>query len=309
VARPLHRRPPMTEPRNFYAFVVLSLAASVSACGSADEQLAPEAQEAASQAFSTFPGEPNHEDITAVGLSFLRPEILIALKAANVATDVEFLAVNANHFDDCNFTGGSAVVQSSQAEAVAQLNPNVPNQEAELLAIRAFARSLHAVQDFYAHTNWIELGGQVLVDHSLGAFPTLRPYSTIATSGFVVVQGNKPKRAAVTRDDDAPYPANAIVTVKLERVRASGLISGTVDYEPGDFCPQPVAMTHDELNKDKSTLVDRVNQYEAAKSLAILQTEHEWCRLRELTRRAWGDLGVARLDAWVAPGAVAPACN
>ena len=302
----------MTEYRKFYAFAVLSLAASVSACGSADEQLAPEAQGTASQAFSTFPGEPNHEDITALGLSFLRPEILIALKEANVATDVEFLAVNANHFDDCNFTGGSAVVQSSQAEAVAQLNPNLPGPEAELLAIRAFARSLHAVQDFYAHTNWIELGGQVLVDQSLGAFPTLSPYSTIATSGFVVVQGDKPKkpkRAALTRDDDAPYPANAVVTVKLDRIRASGLISGTVDYEPGNFCPQSVAMTHDQLNKDKSTLVDRVNQYEAAKSLAILQTEHEWCRLRELTRSAWGDLGVARLDAWVAAGAVAPACN
>ena len=299
----------MTQSRNFYAFAVLSLAAGLSACGSADEQLAEEAQGTASQAFSTFPGEPNHEDITALGLSFLRPEILIALKEANVATDVEFLAVNANHFDDCNFTGGSAVIQSSQAEAVAQLNPNVPSPEAELFAIRAFARSLHAVQDFYAHTNWIELGGEVLVDRSLGAFPTLSPYSTIATSGFVVVQGGKPKRAALMRDDDAPYPASAVVIVKLDKVRASGLISGTVDYEPGNLCPQSVAMTHDELNKDKSTLVDRVSQYEAAKSLAVLQTEHEWCRLRELTRSAWGDLGVVRLDAWVAAGAAAPACN
>jgi len=299
----------MTKYRSFYAFAVLSLAAGLSACGSADDQLATEGGGTASQAFSTFPGEPNHEDITALGLSFLRPEILLALKEANVATDVEFIAVNANHFDDCNFTGGSGVIQSSQAEAVARLNPNMPSPEAELLAIRAFARSLHAVQDFYAHTNWIELGGQMLVDRSLGAFPTLSPYSTIASSGFVVVQGDKPKRAALTRDDDAPYPANAVVTVKLDKTRAPGLISGTVDYEPGNFCPPSVAMTHDELNKDKSSLVDRVTQYEAAKSLAVLQTEHEWCRLRELTRSAWGDLGVARLDAWVAAGATAPTCN
>jgi len=299
----------MTKRRKISALAALYLAASLPACGSAEDQLAAEDQGTTTQAFSTFPGEPNHENVTALGLSFLRPEILLAIQEANVATDVEFVAVNANHFDDCNFTGGSAVIQNSQAEAVAQLNPSVPGPETELLAIRAFARSLHAVQDFYAHTNWIELGGQVLVDRSLGAFPTLSPYSTIASSGFVVVQGEKPKRAAMTRDDDAPYPANAVVTVKLDKVRASGLISGTVDYEPGNFCPPSVAMTHDELNKDKSTLVDRVNQYEAAKSLAALQTEHEWCRLRELTRSAWGDLGVARLDAWVTAGATAPTCN
>jgi hypothetical protein len=299
----------MTQSRNICAVALVSLGACLSGCSGADEQLAPELQSTASQPFSTSPGEPNHEDITGLGLAFLRPEIVIALKAANVATDAEFFAVNANHFDDCNFSGGSAVIQKSQAEAVAQLNPSNISPEADLLAIRAFARSLHAVQDFYAHTNWIELGGEVLVDASLRAFPTLSPYSTIGSSGFVVLQGDKPKRAALSRDDDAAYPQNAVVTVRLDRRRALGLISGTVDYEPGNFCPRSVAMTHDQLNKDKSTLVDRVQQYEAARSLAILQTEHEWCRLRELTRSAWGDLGVARLETWVADGATAPACD
>ncbi|HEX2670601.1 MAG TPA: hypothetical protein VHM25_07015 [Polyangiaceae bacterium] len=288
---------------------MISLTVGFSGCGGAEEPLSPEGQGTVQQPFSTAPGEPNHEQITGLGLSFLRAEILLAIQAANIATDIEFLTVNANHFDDCNFSGGSHVIQRSQAEAVAQLDPGVSTPEAELLAIRAFARSLHAVQDFYAHSNWIELGGQVLVDRSLGAFPTLGPYSTVPSSGFVVVQGDKPKRAALSRNDDARYPANAIVTLKLDKNRAPALISGTVDYEPGNFCPPSVAMTHDELNKDKSTLPGRENQYEAAKSLAILQTEHEWCRLRELMRSAWGEPGVARLDAWVAEGASAPACE
>jgi hypothetical protein len=298
----------MMQHRNFCACALVFLAAGSSGCSGADEQLTPEVHEAAKQPFSTYSSEPNHEEITRLGLSFLRVEILTALQAANVATDVEFLTVNANHFDDCNFSGGSAVIQSSQAEAVAQLNPSASAPEADLAAIRAFARSLHAVQDFYAHTNWVELGGEVLVDSSLSAFPTLSPYSTVATSGFVVVQGDKPKRAALTRDDDASYPKNAVVTVKLEKSRALGLISGTVDYEPGNFCPQSVAMSHDELNKDKLALVGRTAQFEAARSLGILQTEHEWCRLRELTRSAWGALGVARVDAWIAEGASAPIC-
>jgi len=283
----------------------LSLLLGVAGCGS-EADIGGEANAGTvNESFSTTPGEPNHEEITAAGLSFLRPEIIVALQAANVATDVEYFFVNANHFDDCNFTGGSAVVADSQAQAVEQLDPNAATPETDLAAIQAFARSLHALQDFYAHTNWIELGNDGLVDSSLGVFPSLRPYSTLP-AGVIVIQGPKPKRAALTRDDSAPYPTSAVVEAKLGRTRSLGLISGTVDYEPGNFCPASVAMTHEELNKDKSTNVGRVEQYETAKALATLQTEHEWCRLRELTRAKWGDAGVARLDGWAA---VASPCN
>jgi hypothetical protein len=299
----------MTPSTITYARALIPLLAGLWGCSAADESSPSESEPGAAQEpFSTSPSEPNHEAITAVGLSFLRADILTAVQAANVATDVEFFLVNANHFDDCNFSGGSQVVQSSQAEAVAHLDPSAVTPERDLLAIRAFGRSLHALQDFYSHTNWIELGGEVLVDDSLGTFPALSPYAIIPSSGFVVIQGAKPKHAALNRDERAPYPTNALVTVKLDKTRAPGLMSGTVDYEDGDFCPASVAMTHEELNKDKSTLLDRVEQYEAAKTLAILQTEHEWCRLRALTRVAWGDAGVAHLDSWT-EAATAPACE
>jgi hypothetical protein len=275
-------------------------------CGATD---AAEVADSTTAPFSTAPGEPNHEAVTQAALSFLRSEILTLLTAANVATDVEFFLVNANHFDDCNFSGGSAVVSSSQAEAVGYLDPGSLLPDGDALALRAFGRSLHAVQDFYAHSNWIELGGQVLVDDSLGAFPSLEPYAVIPSSGFVVVQGPKPKRAALSRDEDAAYPESAIVTYRLKGVPSPGLISGTVDYEEGDFCPASVAMTHDELNKDKSSLTDRVAQFEAAKTLAIAQTRHEWCRLNQLARDAYGDAGPARLALWVGDPAGAPDCS
>ena len=296
--------------RRLSGVALLSLLSGLSGCSAGDEATAGDPESAgASQPFSTTPGEPNHEEITALGLSFLRPDILTALQAANVATDIEFALENANHFDDCNFTGGSQVIQSSQAEAVAQLDPSLASPEADLLAIRAWTRSLHALQDFYSHTNWIEMGSETLVDRSLASFPTLRPYSTVPSSGFIVVQGDPPKAANLARDVDAAYPTNAVVTIKSGKKNVPGLISGTVDYEAGNFCPASVAMTHEELNKDKSTLADRVEQHEAAKTIAILQTEHEWCRLRELTRKAWRGAGVARLDSWVAEGGVAPACE
>jgi hypothetical protein len=280
-------------------------------CSATDETASsPEATTAASEPFSTTPGEPNHEQITATALSFLRPEIVTALQVANAETDVEFVLINANHFDDCNFSGGAQVVSSSQTEAVQALNPATIGPDTELQAIRSFARSLHALQDFYAHTNWVELGGEALVDTSSTAFPTFTPYTAIPSTGFVVVQGPKPKRAALTRDDQAPYPESAIVSVKLSKApHVPGLISGTVDYESGDFCPRSVAMTHEELNKDKSTNVGREQQFEAAKTLAILQTRHEWCRLVALTRAAWGDAGAAHLATWATEGQSLPDCQ
>lgn len=297
----------MTIHNCFTGVAISLLVCGLSACSGAEAE-----DVAVTRArFSTAPSEPNHEDITRAALDFLRPEILTALTAANVATDVEFALVNANHFDDCNFKGGSLVISTSQAEAVRSLDPSLAADPAlaDARVVLFFARSLHAAQDFYAHSNWVELGGQALVDSSLGAFPTLTGYTAVPSSGFVVVQGPKPKNSALTRNDDAAYPNSALVTYRSGKSRWPGLISGTVDYEPGNDCPASVAMTHEELNKDKSTLAGREQQYQSAKSLATAQSRHEWCRLNELARAAWGEAGTARLATWVADGAPTPDCQ
>jgi hypothetical protein len=259
--------------------------------------------------FSTAPGEPNHEEITGTALAFLHPAVLNALIAGNVSTDLQLALVNAAHFDDCNFSGGAALVAANQAVAVQALDPSAALPAGDAQAMLAFSRSLHGVQDFYAHTNWVELGGDVLVNRSLTAFPVLTPYSAVPSSGFIVVQGNKPGQTALSHDDDAPYPEYAIVTVRHQKTTAFGLVSGTVDYESGDYCPAGVSMTHEQLNKDKSTVPGRTAQHFAAKALAIRQTRHEWCRLNQLAHDAWGDAGTARLAAWVADPSSAPDCT
>jgi hypothetical protein len=289
----------------------LALSSTLVACGA--DNGTPELDDTAvgdtKGAFSTAPGEPNHEAITKDALSFLRPDLLLTVIAGNVSTDVEFFLVNANHFDDCNFTGGSQVVADQQAAAVSDLDPADPTPEADVRAAVAFGHSIHSVQDFYAHTNWVELGGETLVDESLTPFPALTPYSEVPSSGFTVIQGPKPKNTAITRRTDAAYPEYAVVTYKAKIGRTPGLVSGTVDYEPGDFCPPQASMTHDALNKDKSTLPGRAEQFASAKALATLQTRHEWCRFEALTRAAWGDGGASRLAAWIAPDATPPDCS
>jgi hypothetical protein len=280
------------------------------ACSSASvgEDLDPETVEEGEQHFSATQ-EPNHQEITAEALSFLRPDVVLALQAANVGTDVQFALDSAYHFDDCNFSGGSAVIAMNQAAAVQALDPSQASPATDAAAIAAFGQSLHTVQDFYSHSNWVELGAEGLLDDSLAPFPTLTGYSVLEPSGIQIVEGTPPAQTAVYRNVGAPYPKNAIVYVTTKGTTGLGLFSGSVDYEPGDKCPIQVRMTHDALNKDNSTNPGRVAQFVAARALAVQQTRHEWCRLVTLTRDKWGDAGEQRLCTWIADAAAAPQCD
>lgn len=272
---------------------VLLFAACLVGCSATPETVAQ-----SHDPFATaLAGEPDHEEITATGLDFLQPTVITAIQAANVSVDVEFVLVNSHHFDDCNFSGAADVIRGYQNDAVAALDPSNVTIDSDAVAMVAFGRWLHTAQDFYAHSNWVEDGAAGIAESTLGEWPAWSPYDALS-NGFVLVQGNPPKRTSVTRQADAPYPEDAVVRVKSGRVSSSGVMTGTVDYEPGDFCPPQIAMTHADLNKDKSTTPGRESQFVTAKTFAIEQTRHEWCRLVSMTRAAWGDAGVARLMTW-----------
>jgi hypothetical protein len=286
------------------------LMAGLSACtaASVDEGTNLEVIEEQDQQFSSTQ-EPNHQAIMAEALGFLRPDILAALTAANVATDVQFALVSGYHFDDCNFSDSSKIVAANQAAAVQALDPSQASTGTDVAAVAAFGISLHVVQDFYSHSNWVELGAQGLVDDSMAPFPTLSGYDVLDPSGIQVVEGNPPPQTAVYRPVGKPYPDNAIVHVITNGTDRLGLFSGSVDYEPGDKCPIQIRMSHDDLNKDNSMSPGRAAQFKKAKLLAVQQTRHEWCRLLTLTRAAWGDAGEQRLATWVADAAAAPQCD
>jgi hypothetical protein len=287
------------------AIFVCSAAPLVAACGDPEASAPPLSE--VDQPFATgLAGEPVHEEVTAEGLSFFRSEVITALQAANVSTDIEFLLSNAHHFDDCNFSGGADVIRARQSEAVEHLNPALGGLE-QALAIRAFGLSLHTAQDFYAHSNWVEDGGTSIVESSLGAWPSLVPYSVLEPSGFLVVQGNPPAGIAIWRRQGASYPRNAIVFARIGSSSRYGIMSGTVDFEPGNFCPAQIAMTHDELNKDRASR--HPAQFVEATDLAIQQTTHEWCRLLTMTRAAWGEGGDAQIFEWVEDERAASQCG
>ena len=232
------------------------------------------------EAFSNdLSGEPVHENITREALSFLKPSILDDIDGEHYQADTAYAAFSEYHFDGCEFFASTQKINELLSEAITSLNPNSPDLGN---APDAFGLLLHPVQDFYAHSNWVELGMPGLIDTSNGFWNELQPYELIGRT--FVIQGEEiPNGISLSR-------SGAIVRVVVSAPRTEpagsylGLITGT--FGP-DACPDRIAMGHDRLNKDDSS---RPN-HAAARARAVLQTTHEWCRLVNLVSQQYGPTG------------------
>lgn len=96
-----------------------------------------------------------HRLITTTALeSLVSPRALEAILLANLGQDrwVGLLFHPEFHFDDSRFQAGTNYLAEQRSQAHSSLGAGNP-----LLAWRAFGRLAHAVQDFYAHSNYVQL--------------------------------------------------------------------------------------------------------------------------------------------------------
>jgi hypothetical protein len=218
--------------------------------------------------------------------------------------DVVHFSNSAYHFDDCVFLGSTGNINSHYDELLRVLDPANPDYG---YGARVFGTLLHPVQDFYAHSNWVEPGNTTrIVDEGTGEWTVMQPFTVV--NGVMIVQGERvPAGMTVTRNRAAPYSQNAVVTVETsDGTRWPGLISGYVFLT--DDCPDHVAMSHGALNKDASKGADRKTTFPDAARLAIAQTTHEWCRPATMVQQTYGQTGLSLLaQNWVADKAAARA--
>ncbi len=283
-----------------------------------------------SQAFKNqFNQNPFHEVITVQALSFLKPEVRNLLAVKNASFDALNLTFAPAHFDNCTFRETSLAIRGYQEEAVAHALefpppfscPTYAVAQCDVLsvgdaALSNFARSLHPVQDFYAHSNWVEifadsrlvsdtlepypflfggreLPGVVVVDDSLGGGPN-SSWRVQPASGNVYPEKVLPKACPLGAPPSACLPA---------------LVTGRTDEPTGPFstspvatfpnrCPPNIRIYHDaDLAKD---LPDGVRMFSRAMLLAKQQTTHEWCRFQNLVYEKHGAGGVKFLcENWV----------
>jgi hypothetical protein len=91
-------------------------------------------------------------------LSFLRPGVLsdVSDEHRDWADDDEGEDVKWVHFDSCAFGESVAQINAFYRDALANLVPG-PSFD-PWSATDDFGRAQHPIQDFYAHSNWVELG-------------------------------------------------------------------------------------------------------------------------------------------------------
>jgi hypothetical protein len=190
------------------------------------------------------------------------------------------------HFNDCDFAGASTNLASVYDDTVKALESGNAEKAAKL-----FGRALHVAQDFYAHTNWIDLepadtkGMPALIDSSAGNWPTIVPWQALA-NGIVPVSKTHPRPANLTFVKVEP-PDRARLRVVIAGVEHPALISGEATGRMN--CPQEATIGHWDdrpgqyggLAKDYPCR-EPARSFHAACTLALRQTYQEWCRLRTL---------------------------
>ena len=232
-----------------------------------------------------------HSDINDKSLSFLKPDILTKVNSGDrsAETIVEF-GGRKYHSTGCDFQGTTENINSLYDQVVSSIH----NKDA---MAKTFGLLLHPVQDFYAHSNWIELGRNDLVEsNSDSKWPILLPFQEY--KGIIIVQvGDKSKGEHY--DIPNGYTLNRdgkVVYVLTSNGTYPGLISGT-SHKSNANCPnEDISLTHRELNKDERSK----KGYDKARALAEAQTINEWCRLQNLVELSHGQDGVQLLiKSWV----------
>ncbi len=232
-----------------------------------------------------------HSDINDKSLSFLKPDILTKINSGDEGADtIAEFGHREYHSASCDFQGTTENINRLFGQVVSSID------DKDTMA-KTFGLLLHPVQDFYAHSNWIELERTDLVEpNSDSKWPVLKPFQDY--KGVIIVQvGDERKGEHYDIPDGYTlYREGKVVHVSTSDGTYPGLISAT-SFKYNNNCPhEDIALAHHEINKDSQSR----EGYDEARALAEAQTINEWCRLQNLVEQSHGQDGVQVLiNSWV----------
>ena len=232
-----------------------------------------------------------HSDINDKSLSFLKPDILHKINSGDEAADkIEEFRHREYHSTGCDFQGTTENINRLYGQVVSSID------DKDRMA-QTFGMLLHPVQDFYAHSNWIELGRNDLVESNSDIkWPVLKPFQEY--KGVIIVQvGDESKGEHYDIPDGYTLdPDGKVVHVSTSDGTYPGLISATSSKSNANCPNEDMYVTHYVMHKDSQSR----KGYDKARVLAEAQTINEWCRLQNLVEQSHGQDGVQLLiDSWV----------
>ncbi len=239
-----------------------------------------------------------HEDITHDGMPFLRDAVYEDMAGEHLLADFTYMTNNAKHFDGCEFSSGTGDINDLYDDIVDELDPQNPDPWA---AADDFGFLSHPAQDFYAHSNWVELGRSDLIDSGLGQWTELGDWVPLRDD-IVVGQGETLPDGWTFTSSDGDLVPGVLTPDGPKRALISGINDSASDAGAvwPDDCHDDIEVYHSELTKD----ADDHPSHAVARALAVRQTEHEWCRLLHLLSDEYGAAGAALpLTLWTGPQA------
>src|SRR5574339_612120 len=225
---------------------------------------------------------PIHQEITSNALSFLKDDVLKKINFGHEIADFPFEKQDDPfyHFDSCEFLGSSDRIKKQYVNTVdlitkrdpkfLEYNKNTapPLERFEFFredfnrdnlpdgAFEKFGEILHTVQDFYTHTNWVELeqaGDELEKSGKPRYIPKGKLVNEDVTTNWKVISpgeiidGTNVKVIEGFSDPGLKRPNNGHIVV-IEGENNAGLISGVANPSNNinsyGSCPPEIALGH-----------------------------------------------------------------
>jgi hypothetical protein len=212
-----------------------------------------------------------------------------------------------HHFDDDTLLGSANGLEQSQAKLNKLIAKSDLSDDDAVQILREFGQRLHTMQDFYAHSNYIE--------HSLQANPNLRPAQIPLMNFADIKNGN-----AGAIHTGFYYYENSLQNEQIEFfLGRSGTISKLEALQmkiPGtEYLPSSAyakldsfekrldyandkrySVLHSDLNKDddesdEGKLINpntKINLHEYARQMAVRETQHQWSEFEDAVHKVHG---------------------
>jgi len=234
----------------------------------------------------------DHNDITEEALHFLTDDAADQVGDYNEDIDGGSTKLQSKyHVDNCRVQEAFDTIRERYDAAVVALNPASPQG---LTAMRLFGGLTHTIQDFYAHSNWVEGGQTALVASGGFKFPSTATGQMLG--GMMVITESLPFSYTIDLASGSRVP---VVQLAGSSRTDKGLITGTfADNNDPTICPLEADIAHgDDLSQGAyGTFLAKDDpdspHHGEAKALAVRQTTEEFCRLARLVMLRYGNPGL-----------------
>lgn len=261
-------------------------------------------------AFKTFrlAGGNIHEQISKVALTApsinLQPAALKEVDVGNTRQDEpQNISIDSHHFDSCKLDESKKFIDDCYKSIAADAATAYEDDGKRVSMLRNFGALLHPAQDFYSHSNYVELQlkengwltpeNMPLIDWSTISNAKISPsVPSIRTGFFSALEVSGPRAIAIARLKLRGFVIKGTSYVKSGQYETYDTFAKRIEFATN---PQ-FSFLHRDINKDNDSTeqgkfrspVTNKLLYDYARALAERETQRQWKKFEAMVRFSAG---------------------